>query len=110
MLNFGRLCHYGIDLVMVSMILAGIKLATGFELRSDTFGNGTDTISYMKKYLKFGEWLFQTACSKAVNSRSFKRVDWKEMSDSFSKNLLGSTKRIMDDFQKKFDSFNKGNI
>lgn len=103
MFNLGRLCHLTIDAIMVSMILAGIKLATGYELRPDVFGHNPDSVGYMRKYLKFGEYLFQAACNKAVNSKSFKRINWKEMSDSFSKNLLSSTRRMMDDFQKKFD-------
>lgn len=86
------------------MILAGIKVVTGYEFSADTIAHTDGSISFVKKYLKFGEWLFQTACKKAVNSKSFRRVDWKEMSQSFSLNFLNSSKRMMDDFQKAFDS------
>lgn len=110
MFNTGRLFHLAIDAIMISMILAGVKLATGFELRPDMFGHNLNSIGYMKKYLKFGEYLFQVICDRAVNSKSFKRVNWKEMSDSFSKNLLNSTKRVMDDLQKRFDDVTSGNV
>jgi hypothetical protein len=85
------------------MILAGIKIVTGYEFSVHSIAQSDGSISFLKRYLRFGEWLFQTACNKAVNSKSFKRVDWKEMSQSFSLNFLGSTKRMMDDFQKAFD-------
>lgn len=86
------------------MILAGVKLVTGFELKPERVGHTSDSISFVKKYLRFGEWLFQSVCNKAVKSSYFKRVDWREMSQSFSSNLLASSKRMMDDFQKAFDA------
>lgn len=100
----GRLVHLSIDFVLVSMILAGIKVVTGYEFVAESIAHTDGTISFFKKYLKFGEWLFQSACTRAVNSKSFKRVDWKEMSQSFSLNFLNSSKRMMDDFQQAFDS------
>lgn len=92
------------DLLLISMILAGVKMVTGYELEPKTIGHTDGSISAVKRYLKLGEWLFKSVCNKAVNSRSFKRVDWKEMTQSFGENFLGSTKRMMDDFQKTFDA------
>lgn len=89
------------------MIFAGIKLVTGYELRPSSIGHTEGSITMVKRYLKLGEWLFQYACNQAVNSDSFIRVDWKEMSNSFSSNLLGNSMRLMNDFQKSFqESFN----
>lgn len=90
------------------MILAGVKLATGYELKPTEVGHTEGTISFVRKYLQFGEWLFQVACHKAVTSKSFKRVDLAEMSRAFSGNLLNSTKRFMDDISKSFE-FNGNN-
>lgn len=95
---------------MVSMILGGVKLVTGYELRPNAVAHTEGSISFVKKYLRLGEWLFQIACNKAINSKSFIRVDWKEMSQSFSTNLLGSTKRMMDDFSKAFELSTSGKI
>lgn len=90
------------------MILAGVKLVTGYELSPNSVAHTDGSISFVKRYLKLGEWLFQYACDRAVKSSSFQRVDWKEMSQSFSTNFLGSTMRLMDDFQKAFDKTTGG--
>lgn len=102
-LSPGYIFHVGVDLVLASMVLAGIKLVTGYELSPHSVAHTENAISFVKRYLQLGEWLFQHACSRAVKSPSFKRVNWKEMSQSFSSNFLGSTMRLMDDFQKAFD-------
>lgn len=103
-LSPGNLLHVGADLILASMVLAGIKMVTGYELSADSVAHTDGVRAFVRRYLHLGEWLFQVACNKAVNSKSFRRVDWKEFTQSFSSNFLGSTKRMMDDLQKSFES------
>ncbi|KAG0680997.1 hypothetical protein C6P42_004516 [Pichia californica] len=89
------------------MIFAGIKLVTGYELRPNCIGHTEDSVNMVKHYLRLGEKLFQFCCNRAVKSDNFRRVDWQEMANSFSSNLLGNSMRLMGDFQKSFqESFN----
>lgn len=59
---------------MVSMILAGIKHTTGYELSASHIAHTKDSMSIVHWYLGLGERLFSWCCSWAKNSKSFKLV------------------------------------
>lgn len=84
------------------MILAGVKIVTGYELRPNSIGHTDGSISFVKHYLQVGEYLFQYVCDRASKSNSFKKVNWLEMSQSFNTNFLGGTMKMLEDFQSSF--------
>ncbi|KAK9900778.1 DUF1748-domain-containing protein [Cystobasidium minutum MCA 4210] len=70
----GRLTHYGIDLVMVSVILAGVKRTSGFGLAPQNIGVPEGTPKNIADgYLKFGESIFDYACALSYGSSYFER-------------------------------------
>lgn len=98
--SLGNITRVGVELTLLSMVLAGIKVATGVELDPKTVSHGDGAVRAVTYWLHFGERLFQYACNRAVNSKSFKRVNWKGMKDNFSQTFLQSAKRMVDDFQR----------
>lgn len=68
----GSWIHYTIDFLMISMILAGIKEATGYSLALNHIAHTKDSIAVLDKYLGLGEKLFAWSCRWAKNSNSFK--------------------------------------
>lgn len=68
----GSWFHYTVDFLMISMILAGIKEATGYSLALNHIAHSKDSITFLDKYLGLGEKLFAWSCRWAKNSKSFK--------------------------------------
>ncbi|GAO49307.1 hypothetical protein G7K_3458-t1 [Saitoella complicata NRRL Y-17804] len=74
---FGRLVRIGIDAVLVSTALAGIKRTTGLTPRQDLdFLSPYPEASYLTKllvtkYLETGEWFLDYASSHAASSGWF---------------------------------------
>ncbi|QPG75754.1 hypothetical protein FOA43_003114 [Brettanomyces nanus] len=93
-MSLGKLFHYSFDIVVISIILAGIKSSTGYELRVDSIAHTKDSISILRKYLNLGETLFSRCCSYAKSSKSFRMV------------MLPGTQQVKDavnDARKKYD-------
>lgn len=53
-LGLGKLTHYAVDLLLLSMLLAGIRRDTGFYLEPSQFSS-YDVRRYVAKYLLYGE-------------------------------------------------------
>ncbi|KAI0351777.1 DUF1748-domain-containing protein [Trametes cingulata] len=68
----GRLIHYGVDAVLLSTLLAGVRRSSGFTLETERITDPT-LRSFADKYLGFGESLFDLVQGTAVNSNYFKR-------------------------------------
>ncbi|KAI8868060.1 DUF1748-domain-containing protein, partial [Ramicandelaber brevisporus] len=68
----GRLIHYGIDLVLISTVLAGIRRSTGVAVATDKI-KSQDVRSFIEKYLAVGEASFDIAVGFASASGYFER-------------------------------------
>ncbi|KAG8867471.1 hypothetical protein FRC20_005660 [Serendipita sp. 405] len=68
----GRLVHYGVDLVLISTVMAGVKRSSGFAVKTDGITDPT-TRGIADKYLGVGERIFDVIQASAVNSHYFKR-------------------------------------
>ncbi|EIM21239.1 DUF1748-domain-containing protein, partial [Wallemia mellicola CBS 633.66] len=68
-----RLVHYGVDAVLLSTVLAGVKRSTGFTPDVEKFTEEETTKSIASKYLGVGEFCYDTVTGYAVNSSYFKR-------------------------------------
>ncbi|KAI0787383.1 hypothetical protein C8Q74DRAFT_1366281 [Fomes fomentarius] len=68
----GRLVHYGLDAVLVSTVLAGVRKSSGFKVETEKISDPT-LRSVADNYLGFGERLFEFFQGTAVNSDYFKR-------------------------------------
>ncbi|KAI0364459.1 DUF1748-domain-containing protein [Pilatotrama ljubarskyi] len=68
----GRLIHYGVDAVLLSTLLAGVRRSSGFTLETEKITDPT-LRSVADKYLGFGESIFDLVQGTAVNSTYFKR-------------------------------------
>ncbi|KAJ2375716.1 hypothetical protein GGI05_007106, partial [Coemansia sp. RSA 2603] len=51
----GRLIHIGVDLVLVSTALAGIRQATGLKFKPESLTDSKSLQSYINTYLSIGE-------------------------------------------------------
>ncbi|KAJ2519335.1 hypothetical protein H4217_000584 [Coemansia sp. RSA 1939] len=51
----GRIAHIGIDLILLSTALAGIRRSSGYRLKTEALIENKDMRSYLDKYLAFGE-------------------------------------------------------
>jgi hypothetical protein len=65
----GRIVHYAIDLVLISMVLAGVRRATGLQL----LYSHSDLKKYIARYLSFGEMMFDKFTSVCEMSGWFGR-------------------------------------
>lgn len=61
--------HLGFDLALISIILAALRRHTGYTLSYDTH----DLKNYIKKYLYWGEYLYDKIISVAKTSSYFKK-------------------------------------
>ncbi|EOR01977.1 hypothetical protein E3P77_00710 [Wallemia ichthyophaga] len=68
-----RLTHYGIDAVLLSTVLAGVKRSTGFSPDIEKFTEEETAKSIAKKYLGIGEFCYDGVTGYVVNSSYFKR-------------------------------------
>ncbi|GMF06650.1 unnamed protein product [[Candida] boidinii] len=71
-MGLGKYIHYGIDFLMLSMLLAGVQKTTGLSLNINSLAKADDSRSFLKKYLSFGEHLFDGFCSLCRRSGIFK--------------------------------------
>ncbi|KAI5951392.1 hypothetical protein KGF54_004466 [Candida jiufengensis] len=67
-----RLTHYGIDLVLISIILAGIHRNTGLQFDTSHF-NSIDIRRWFGNYLHFGEICYDKLVSVLKFSGYFKQ-------------------------------------
>ncbi|ORX69649.1 DUF1748-domain-containing protein [Linderina pennispora] len=51
----GKLVHIGVDLVLFSTALAGIRRSTGFKVKTEGITDSEDMRGYIQKYLNLGE-------------------------------------------------------
>ncbi|KAH8925566.1 DUF1748-domain-containing protein [Atractiella rhizophila] len=72
----GRLVHYGVDAVMLTTILAGIKRTSGFQLSTNPFPEGTPR-NFANQYLGIGEKIFDMACAASFTSGWFEKSEGK---------------------------------
>ncbi|KAJ2790215.1 hypothetical protein GGI18_001937 [Coemansia linderi] len=72
---FGRLFHYGVDLVLISTALAGIRRSTGLTLLSRPKLDDTNSTvqGVVKQYLDVGERVIDYAKPWLADSKLFKR-------------------------------------
>ncbi|KAJ2901837.1 hypothetical protein GGI21_004635, partial [Coemansia aciculifera] len=57
----GKLVHIGIDLVLLSTALAGIRRSTGLKFKPDSVVASKDMQSYIERYLSVGEMTMDLA-------------------------------------------------
>lgn len=70
--EIGRLFHYGVDLVLISAVMAGVRRSTGLTPKTTTFDN-KDAKGIFERYLDVGEWVFDTSVAFMGNSDYFER-------------------------------------
>ncbi|KAJ2737171.1 hypothetical protein IW152_000192 [Coemansia sp. BCRC 34962] len=71
MAMFGRLIHYGIDLVLISTALAGIRRSTGLTPKLDNTSSTAQGV--VRQYLDVGERVIDYAQPWLTDSKLFKR-------------------------------------
>lgn len=94
------MAHYGIDLVLVSMILAGIHRNTGLVFDTSNFSS-VDFRNWFAKYLSIGEACYDRCVSVLRYSGYFKQrnlmLDY--VGKEAGKFLKDQTGRSVEDFQ-----------
>ncbi|CCK72838.1 mitofissin KNAG_0L02210 [Huiozyma naganishii CBS 8797] len=68
----GKVVHCGVDLLLVSACLAGIKRNTGLTVNVDRWENA-EAKKYTRKYLNVGESLYDYAVASMASSKYCKR-------------------------------------
>ncbi|KAK9472548.1 DUF1748-domain-containing protein [Dipodascopsis tothii] len=68
----GKIVHYGVDLMLVSAVLAGVKRSTGLQFKADSI-ESTDVRTAVVRYLDVGEWLLDTGVAFMSTSTYFER-------------------------------------
>lgn len=100
-MSLGKLTHYGFDLVLISIILAGIHRNTGLVFDTSRFSS-IDFRRWFGKYLAFGEICYDRTVSILKFSGYFKQknlvLDF--MQKEASSILKDQTGRSIDDFQR----------
>lgn len=69
---FGKLVHLGIDAILVSALLAGVRRSTGLTPALSQVPN-KDVRQFLRTYLEFGEYAFDFAVVVFGRSKSFER-------------------------------------
>ncbi|KZP07133.1 DUF1748-domain-containing protein [Athelia psychrophila] len=69
---FGKLFHLGVDALLISAFLAGIKRSTGLTPALGQVPN-KDVRQILRSYLEFGEYAFDFATVIFGRSKSFER-------------------------------------
>ncbi|GMG27059.1 unnamed protein product [Ambrosiozyma monospora] len=82
-MGFGRYLHYTIDLILLSMVLAGLKKTTGYELKGLPFFpfSSPESKSYLYQYLSIGEHCFNFAARMVRSSAYFRPKRITEVKD-----------------------------
>ncbi|KAJ2905805.1 hypothetical protein MKZ38_004266 [Zalerion maritima] len=74
--KLGRLVHFGVDAVLISTILAGMKRSTGltpsFEAQK-VAGGDNEVKKWVDRYLGMGEWVMDQSVAIAGTSSYFTR-------------------------------------
>ncbi|KAJ2633408.1 hypothetical protein H4R22_000509 [Coemansia sp. RSA 1290] len=60
----GKVVHWGVDLLLLSTALAGIRRSTGFKFNSGSITDNETARAYIDKYLLFGETAISIAASQ----------------------------------------------
>ncbi|KAJ7638473.1 DUF1748-domain-containing protein [Roridomyces roridus] len=69
---FGKLVHLGVDAILISVFLAGLKRNTGLTPKLSQVPN-KDIRQLLRSYLEFGEYAFDFAVVICGRSSSFER-------------------------------------
>lgn len=70
---FGKTIHFGIDLILVSTTLAGIKRNTGLTLKTEKFTESKEFQGYIDSYLGVGERAYDLSVGWISGSEYFVR-------------------------------------
>ncbi|ORX36697.1 hypothetical protein BD324DRAFT_626853 [Kockovaella imperatae] len=70
---FGRLTRLTVDLVAISVLIAGVKKSTGYAPRTERIKD-TALRRFFDSYFALGDTVFGMVCGFVVNSRYFKRT------------------------------------
>ncbi|CAK7895385.1 hypothetical protein CAAN1_10S00848 [[Candida] anglica] len=99
---FGKLAHYSFDLVLISIILAGIHRNTGLVFDTSHFSS-VDFRRWFGNYLAFGEKMYDQTVSLLKLTGYFKQrnlvLDY--VSNQAGKYLKEQTGRDLNEFPKK---------
>ncbi|KAJ9101396.1 hypothetical protein QA089_002995 [Meyerozyma guilliermondii] len=97
----GKLAHYSFDLVLISIILAGINRNTGLQFDTSTLSS-VDFRTWFGKYLGLGERLYDYTVTLLRNSGYFKQKNlvYDYVSKEADKYLKQQTGRSVEDFKK----------
>ncbi|CAY67573.1 Hypothetical protein PAS_chr1-1_0205 [Komagataella phaffii GS115] len=79
--QLGKIFHYTVDLVLISIILAALRKNTGLSLTASDLSSSNDGQTYIKKYLGFGEYSYNLLVSFARRSRWFKQRPIRDTND-----------------------------
>ncbi|SCU95729.1 LAMI_0F03510g1_1 [Lachancea mirantina] len=69
MTSIKQLAHLSFDLALISVILAGLRRNTGYVLAYET----SDLKKYVRRYLDWGEYLFDKLIGMAGRSAYFRK-------------------------------------
>ncbi|KAM3164129.1 hypothetical protein ACU8KH_01025 [Lachancea thermotolerans] len=69
MSNLKQLAHFGFDLALISIILAGLRRNTGYVLSYEK----SDLKRYIRRYLDWGEGLYERLVRVAKRSAYFRK-------------------------------------
>ncbi|KAJ2310339.1 hypothetical protein H4S02_004466 [Coemansia sp. RSA 2611] len=67
----GKVVHFGVDLVLLSAALAGIRRSTGYKLNSQNLTDSKSIQEYIDKYLFVGEKTIDLAASQMSSYPNF---------------------------------------
>ncbi|CAH2354597.1 uncharacterized protein CLIB1423_17S02718 [[Candida] railenensis] len=97
----GKLAHYSFDLVLISIILAGIHRNTGLVFDTSNFSS-VDIRRWFGNYLSFGESMYDKTISLLKMTGYFKQRNLVyDYVDQASKILKEQTGRELGDYPKK---------
>ncbi|KAJ2708619.1 hypothetical protein H4R19_004659 [Coemansia spiralis] len=68
---FGKIIHLGVDLVLLSTALAGIRRSTGMRVNPDNLTDSRSIGSYLESYLSVGEKTLDLAAWQMSQYPSF---------------------------------------
>ncbi|KHC76102.1 hypothetical protein MGI_00679 [Candida albicans P75016] len=101
-MSVGKLTHYAIDLVLISVILAGIHRNTGLQFDTSHFSS-VDFRRWFGNYLLFGESCYDKIVSMLKWSGYFKQNNliFDYVNKEANKFIKEQTGRDLDDFKQK---------
>ncbi|RVD86168.1 uncharacterized protein DFL_004458 [Arthrobotrys flagrans] len=68
----GKIIHLGVDAVIVSAFLAGVKRSTGLSFKTERI-ESKDMRGMVTKYLDIGEWVMDQSIAVMGTSAYFER-------------------------------------